>query len=225
MSQITPQLTNMWNKSHESWFVKDKTLRFIYANKEFVKLSKLPEGFDVMGYTVKELPTLFNCLAHLFEEHDRKVLQSMQRISSIIGAKLKSNGQQLNPYFCEKYPLMDEKNQCIGIICHIKEINHLSAHHYIKDDAAISVKLRRPNNILTEKEWIIIFLFCRGISNQYIANEMKISCRTVEKHFQNICEKLSIGSIIELKLLCEENNYDLYIPPKYFKSMNHFFLD
>ncbi len=48
MSQITPQLTNMWDKSHESWFVKDKKLRFIYANKEFVKLSKLPEDSDIL---------------------------------------------------------------------------------------------------------------------------------------------------------------------------------
>uniref|UniRef100_UPI0036DD5DB5 helix-turn-helix transcriptional regulator n=1 Tax=Photorhabdus sp. RM322S TaxID=3342825 RepID=UPI0036DD5DB5 len=224
MSQITPQLTNMWDRSHESWFVKDKKFRFIYANKVFIKLSKLPEHFNVTGYTAKELPTPFNHLVHLFEEHDRKVLQSMQRVSSI-GAYLQSNNQQLKPYFCEKYPLMDEKNHCIGIICHIKEINHFSVHHYIKNDTTISVKLSPPNNILTEKEWIIIFLFCRGISNQCIAYEMKISYRTVEKYFQDIYEKLSIGSIIELKLFCEKNNYNLYIPPKYFKSMNHFLLD
>ncbi|ERT12618.1 PAS domain-containing protein [Photorhabdus temperata subsp. temperata] len=224
MSQITPQLTNMWDRSHESWFVKDKKLRLIYANNAFIKLNKLPEHVNVTGYTAKELPIPFNHLVHLFEEHDRKVLQTMQRISSI-GAHLQSNSQQLKPYFCEKYPLMNENNQCIGIIGHIKEINHFSVHHYIKNDTIISVKLRPPNNILTEKEWTIIFLFCRGISSQCIANEMKISCRTVEKYFESIYEKLSIRSIIELKLFCEENNYDLYIPPKYFKSMNHFLLD
>ncbi|KAA1175226.1 helix-turn-helix transcriptional regulator [Photorhabdus heterorhabditis] len=224
MSQITPQLINMWDRSHESWFVKDKKLRFIYANKVFIKLSKLPEHFNVKGCTAKELPIPFNHLAHLFEEHDRKVLQAMQRISSI-GTYLQSDSQQLKSYFCEKYPFIDENNQCMGIIGHIKEINHFSIHHYIKNDTTISVKLRPPNHILTEKEWTIIFLFCRGISSQCIANEMKVSCRTVEKYFQSIYEKLSIGSIIELKLFCAENNYDLYIPPKYFKSMNHFLLD
>ncbi|WP_445497629.1 PAS domain-containing protein [Photorhabdus sp. SF281] len=143
MSQITPQLTNMWDRSHESWFVKDKKLRFIYANNVFIKLNKLPEHFNVTGYTAKELPTPFNHLVHLFEEHDRKVLQTMQRISSI-GAYLQSNSQQLKPYFCEKYPLMNENNQCIGIICHIKEINYFSVHHYIKNDTITSVKLRPP---------------------------------------------------------------------------------
>ncbi|EYU17385.1 helix-turn-helix transcriptional regulator [Photorhabdus aegyptia] len=223
MSKITPQLTNMWDKSHESWFVKDKNLRFIYANKVFIKLSQLPEDFDVMGYSAKELPTPFNCLAHLFEKHDRKVLQSMQRISSI-GADLQSNDQRFQPYFCEKYPLMDESNQCIGIICRIKEISHFSVENYIKNAPSISVRLRPPNDILTEKEWMVIFLFCRGISNQGIANEMNISCCTLERYFKSICEKLSIRSIIELKLFCEKNDYDLYIPPKYLKSMNYFLL-
>ncbi|MBC8949190.1 MULTISPECIES: helix-turn-helix transcriptional regulator [Xenorhabdus] len=223
MSQITPQLTNMWDKSHESWFVKDKKLGFIYANKAFMTLNNLPEQFDVTGYTEKELLTPFNHLVHLFEEHDRKVLQSMQRISSI-GAYFQHNDQQLKPYFCEKYPLMDENNQCIGIIGHAKEINHFSVHYYIKNDISISIDLSPPNNILTEKEWLIIFLFCRGVSNRDIANELKISYRTLERYFNVIYEKFSISSAIELKFLCEKNNYDLYIPPNYLKSIDHVLL-
>ncbi|CAQ85120.1 MULTISPECIES: helix-turn-helix transcriptional regulator [Photorhabdus] len=223
MSQITPQLTHMWDKSHESWFVKDKEFRFMYANPVFIKVNKLPENFDVTGYTDKELPTPFNHLTHFFEEHDRKVLQSMQKISSI-GAYLQDNSQQLKSYHCEKYPLMGENNQCIGIICHTREINHFSVYNYIKNDSSVSVKLRPPNDILTEKEWIIIFLFCRGVSNKCIADEMNISCRTLERYFKNIYEKLSINSIIELRQLCKKNSYDLYVPPKYFQSIGHFLL-
>ncbi|OTA21356.1 LuxR family transcriptional regulator [Xenorhabdus beddingii] len=240
MSQITPQLTNMWDKSHESWFVKDKKLRFIYANKVFINLNNLPEHFDPRGYTEQELSTPFSHLVHLFEEHDRKVLQSMQRISSIGAYSQRNdqqgsdqqnndrqnnvqqdNDQQLKSYFCEKYPLMDENNQCIGIICHAKEISHFSVHHYIKNDTSIAINLNHPNNILTEKEWRVIFLFCRGVSNKNIAKEMNISGRTLERYFKVIYEKLSINSIIELKMFCEKHNYDLYIPPEYFKSVNH----
>ncbi len=71
---------------------------------------------------------------------------------------------------------------------------------------------------------MVIFLFCRGVSNKSIADEMNVSCRILERYFKSIYEKLSIESIIELKLFCEKNNYDLYIPPEYFKSMNHFLL-
>ncbi|MBS9422305.1 hypothetical protein EAE90_00710 [Photorhabdus caribbeanensis] len=71
---------------------------------------------------------------------------------------------------------------------------------------------------------MVIFLFFQGISNEDIANEMNISCRTFERYFKSIHEKLSIGEIIELKLSCEKNDYDLYIPPKYLKSMNYFLL-
>ncbi|OCQ51407.1 Virulence factors putative positive transcription regulator BvgA [Photorhabdus australis subsp. thailandensis] len=223
MSQITPQLTHMWDKSHEPWFVKDKEFRFMYANPVFMKVNQLPENFDVTGCTDKELPTLFNHFTHFFEEHDRKVLQSMQKVSSI-GTYLQDDSQQLKSYHCEKYPLMDENNQCIGIICHTREINHFSVYNYIKKDSSISVKLRPPNNILTEKEWVMIFLFCRGISNKSIADEMNISCRTLERYFKNIYEKLSINSMIELRQLCRRNSYDLYIPPEYFQSIGHFLL-
>ncbi|PHM40023.1 virulence factors transcription regulator [Xenorhabdus mauleonii] len=223
MNQITPQLTTMWDKSHDSWFIKDKKHRFIYANKVFLKLSNLPENFDITGCTTSTLPTSYSHLAHLFEEHDRNVLQFMQRISSI-GTYFQSNNAQIRPYSCEKYPLMDENHQCIGVIGHIKEINHFSVHHYINNNKSISVNITPPNNSLAEKEWLIIFLFCRGISNKGIADEMKISVRTLEKYFKNIYEKLSINSIFELKMLCEENNYDLYIPPNYFKYIDHYFL-
>ncbi|WP_420800662.1 hypothetical protein [Photorhabdus temperata] len=53
---------------------------------------------------------------------------------------------------------------------------------------------------------------------------MNISCRTVEKHFENIHEKFSVTSVLELRLLCKENGYDLYIPPRYSESIGHFLL-
>ncbi|WP_434525091.1 helix-turn-helix transcriptional regulator [Photorhabdus asymbiotica] len=220
---ITSQLTNTWDRSSDPWFVKDKELRFIYANTIFIKVNKLPENFNVIGYSDKELPTPFNRFAHFFEQHDRKVLECMQRVSSI-GIYPQGSGQQPKSYFCNKYPLMDENNQCIGIISHAKEIDYFAVSHYIKNNTSISIRLRPPNNILTKKEWIIIFLFCCGISNKCIADEMKISCNTVEKYFECIYKKLSVGSAIELRLFCKENGYDTFIPSKYFKLISHFLL-
>ncbi len=220
---ITPQLTNMWDKSSEPWFVKDKEFRFIYANKMFIRANKLPENFDIIGYTDKELPSPVNQFAHLFEEHDHKVLQGMQRISSLSTFPQTKN-EQATSYFCDKYPLMDENKQCIGIISHAREIHNFTVSHYMENNIAISIRLQQPNNLLKEKEWIVIFLFCRGVSNRYIADEMKISYRTVEKYFESIYEKLSVNSAIELRTLCKENNYDLYIPPKYLQSIGHILL-
>ncbi|PHM36946.1 helix-turn-helix transcriptional regulator [Xenorhabdus innexi] len=220
MNKITPQLTNIWDKSHESWFVKDKKLRFIYANKAFIELNNLPDSFDIIDYTERELVTPFRDLIHLFEDHDQKVLQSMQRISSI-GTYFQPNTKKLIPYSCEKYPLMSESNKCMGIIGHIKEINHFSVHNYLKRNISTSINLNPPSNVLTEKEWLIIFLFCRGVNNKLISEELNISRRTLERYFKVIYEKLCINSTIELKTLCEKNNYDQYIPSQYFKSISH----
>ncbi|KER01238.1 helix-turn-helix transcriptional regulator [Photorhabdus temperata] len=220
---ITPQLTNMWDKSSEPWFVKDKELRFIYANAMFIKVNKLPENFNIIGYTDKGLPTSVNKFTHLFEEHDRKVLQHMQRISSLTTYSPNKNERFIS-YFCNKYPLIDENNQCIGVIAHAREIHNFTVSNYMENDISISIRFQPPNDILKEKEWVIIFLFCRGVSNRYIADEMKISYRTVEKYFESIYEKLSVNSAIELRTLCKENGYDLYIPPKYLQSIGHILL-
>ncbi|AKH65453.1 MULTISPECIES: PAS and helix-turn-helix domain-containing protein [Photorhabdus] len=220
---ITSQLTNMWDRSSDPWFVKDKESRFIYANSAFIKANKLPENSNVIGYTDEELPTPVSGFAHHFKEHERRVLACMQRVSSI-GTYPQGSGQLPKSYFCEKYPLMCENNQCIGIISHAKEIDHFTVSHYIKNNIPISIFPRPPNNLLKDKEWTIIFLFCCGISNKDIATEMNISCRTVEKHFENIYEKFSVTSVLELRLLCKENGYDLYIPPRYSESIGHFLL-
>ncbi|EYU15121.1 helix-turn-helix transcriptional regulator [Photorhabdus aegyptia] len=220
---ITPQLTNMWNISSEVWFVKDKKLRFIYANRKFFKVNKLPRNFDVIGCTDRELPTSVNHLTHLFEEHDRKVLQCMKRISAI-GISSSGKGQRLKYYYCSKFPFMDEYNQFVGIISHVREIDDFKVDHYIKNNKYISSSFRLSNNILTERELAVIFLFCRGVNNKSIADEMKCSVRTVENYFKIIYEKLGIGSVIELRRLCKENGYDTYIPPRYFQSEGYFLL-
>ncbi|KGM26782.1 LuxR family transcriptional regulator [Photorhabdus luminescens] len=220
---ITPQLTNMWNISPEIWFVKDRKLRFIYANSNFFKVNKLPRNFDIIGYTDGELPTSVNHLAHLFEEHDRKILQCMKRISAI-GISPAGKNQQLKYYYCSKFPFMDENNKFVGIISHVREIYHFKVDNYIKNNKYISAEFRPPDGILTEKEWIVIFLFCRGVDNKSIADEMKNSIRTVENYFKIIYDKLGIGSVIELRQLCKENGYDTYIPPRYLQSEGYFLL-
>ncbi|EQC00193.1 hypothetical protein B738_13084 [Photorhabdus temperata subsp. temperata M1021] len=146
----------MWDKSSEPWFVKDKELRFIYANAMFIKVNKLPENFNIIGYTDKGLPTSVNKFTHLFEEHDRKVLQHMQRISSLTTYSPNKNERFIS-YFCNKYPLIDENNQCIGVIAHAREIHNFTVSNYMENDISISIRFQPPNDILKEKEWVIIF--------------------------------------------------------------------
>ncbi|OCA55882.1 helix-turn-helix transcriptional regulator [Photorhabdus namnaonensis] len=220
---VTPQFTHIWDKSPDPWFVKDKESRFIYANTKFIKIIRLPENFNIIGHAVDELPTPVNGFAHYFKEHDRRVLECMQRVCSV-GTYPQGNGRPPKSYFCEKYPLMGEDNQCIGIISHAREIEHFTVSHYIKNHTPISACPRPPNDLLNEKEWVVIFLFCCGMNNNDTAIEMNVSCHSVEKHFESIYEKLSVNSLTELRALCKENGYDLYMPPRYFLSIGHFIL-
>ncbi|NDK99717.1 helix-turn-helix transcriptional regulator [Photorhabdus bodei] len=220
---ITRQLTHIWDRSPDPWFVKDKESRFIYANTKFIKVIKLPENFNIIGYSVDELPIPVNGFAHHFKEHDRRVLECMQKVCSV-GTYPQGNGRPPKSYFCEKYPLMSEDNHCIGIISHARELEHFTVYHYIKDNIPTSASLRPPNDLLNEKEWMVIFLFCCGMNNNETSIEMNVSCHSVEKHFESIYQKLSVSSLTELRLLCKEKGYDLYVPSRYFLSIGHFIL-
>ncbi len=120
---------------------------------------------------------------------------------------------------------MDENNQCIGVVSHAREIEYFAMAHYIKHHIFTPVKFEPPNDILKENEWVVTFLFFCGLSNKDIAVKMGISCRTVERSFEDIYEKLSVGSVMELRIFCKENGYDLYVPPRDDKPMGYFLLN
>ncbi|ETS33628.1 hypothetical protein PTE_00804 [Photorhabdus khanii NC19] len=47
-SNITPQLTQKWERNDKPWGAKDLQSRFIYANPAFYQLFNLPEDFDMI---------------------------------------------------------------------------------------------------------------------------------------------------------------------------------
>uniref|UniRef100_UPI0036D8C488 hypothetical protein n=1 Tax=Photorhabdus sp. RM322S TaxID=3342825 RepID=UPI0036D8C488 len=47
-SNITPQLTQTWERNDKPWGTKDLQSRFIYANPAFYQLFNLPEDFDMI---------------------------------------------------------------------------------------------------------------------------------------------------------------------------------
>ena len=78
------------------------------------------------------------------------------------------------------------------IITH-KVMEHFRAH----DNGA---KSETPSPLLTKREMAIMKLASEGMSNKNIADELKLSRRTVEGHLRTIFNKLGVGSRIEAVL-------------------------
>ena len=68
-----------------------------------------------------------------------------------------------------------------------------------------------PKQILTKTEDQVIRLKLQGFSRKEIANHMFRSTGTIQRHFQNVYEKLNIQNEIELYNWYAENILDINI--------------
>jgi DNA-binding NarL/FixJ family response regulator len=57
---------------------------------------------------------------------------------------------------------------------------------------------KRPDYKLTRREMEILRLFANGFNKQRIAQELSISCYTVDSHRKNLFEKLGIHNLAEM---------------------------
>lgn len=72
----------------------------------------------------------------------------------------------------------------------------LLASEYLANTSAIDDEL--SESPLTDREHEILVLIAEGLSNQEIADKLSISVRTVERHRENIMNKLNLHSRTEL---------------------------
>lgn len=101
-------LIQFWNNSSEAWGVKDNKSVFIYVSDRFSELLGLPNGFNVEGRLDGELPAPTAEFQTEFQEHDRREILSQER-ATIIEIHAFERRSYFQPYFCDKYPLIDEQ--------------------------------------------------------------------------------------------------------------------
>ncbi|WP_118984988.1 PAS domain-containing protein [Photorhabdus sp. CRCIA-P01] len=211
---ITPQLTLMWDKSNEPWGARDRESRFIYANPAFYQLLNLPEDFDIIGLSMGELPSPIAEYAEEFHRQDQKAIQTMQRVTSLETHQFgKHNVKQT--YICDKFPLYDENNDCIGIFFHMYKTQDFSISYYYEKTPPATLEFTPPNDTLTQPEWEVLFLTLRSLDEEKISEELMISPEDVANHIQSIYQKFNLPLHAELKDFCKENKLDLYIPERF----------
>ncbi|MFD1360421.1 response regulator transcription factor [Lentibacillus salinarum] len=68
-------------------------------------------------------------------------------------------------------------------------------------------KVKRPNGILTEREWDILEQIVKGNKNSDIAEKLFISQKTVKNHLLSIFKKLNVTDRTNAALLAVKNNW------------------
>jgi len=102
-------------------FVKDRKHRFVRGNKALLQMLGLENEEQLVGFCDLDFsPTL---LAHKYIEEDRKVMTSKKALLNQVWL-VAGKGSAPRWYTCSKIPLLDSKQQCIGLAGFLRYYDH-----------------------------------------------------------------------------------------------------
>lgn len=210
-------LIPFWEISHEPWGAKDHTSTFIYANPKYYELLALPTGYNVEGHFDGELPALTASFEKEFQAHDRKVELLMDRVTSLEIHPFE-NHLYLQPWYFDKYPLIDEHGCCRGTIFHGRPVDTITLERLSKINKQTSLIFTPPSAFFSNREWEIVFYILQGFSIKEISEKVSLSQRTVANHMHHVYHKSGVNSRKALIDYCYANNIANYVPDSFFRE-------
>lgn len=216
-------LIPFWEVSNEPWGAKDNRSRFIYANRRYHQLLALPTGYNVEGRYDGELPAPTAEFQDAFQAHDRKVESLSDRVTSLEIHPFE-NSHYLQPWYFDKYPLINNEGICTGTIFHGRPVETITLARLDKIKIPSSLVFTPPSDFFQKREWEIVFYLLQGFSAKDISHHLCLSTRTVNNHIQNVYNKAGVNSRRALIEFCHENGVSNYIPDSFFKKPESLFI-
>ncbi|MBS0056299.1 helix-turn-helix transcriptional regulator [Yersinia sp. Marseille-Q3913] len=210
-----------WANSSEPWGVKNNKSQFIYANKKYLQLLALPDGFSVEGRLDGELPAPTAEFQTEFQAHDRKVELLKDRVTSLEIHAFEGNSY-MQPWFFDKCPIIDEDGVSVGTIFHGRTVDNMALSHLSKIKIPTSLVFTPPSTLFSNREWEVLFYLLHAYPSAEIANKLFLSVRTVCNIIQSIYRKASVSNKQQIIEYCDAQNINNYIPQSFFKSTGSF---
>ncbi|AKP33716.1 helix-turn-helix transcriptional regulator [Yersinia aleksiciae] len=214
-------LIPFWNNSSEAWGVKDNKSVFIYANDRFSELLGLPNGFNVEGRLDGELPAPTAEFQTEFQEHDRQAILSQERATTIEIHAFERRSY-FQPYFCDKYPLIDEQGVAQGLVFHARAVQDIILTSLNKIKVPTSLIFTPPTELFSKREWEVLFYILHSFSSKEIAKKLHLSSRTVCNITQSIYKKADVSSKRQIIEYCYAKKINNYVPQSFFEYSGSF---
>ncbi|MGP2423973.1 helix-turn-helix transcriptional regulator [Yersinia sp. 2538 StPb PI] len=214
-------LIRFWAQSSEPWGAKDNNSIFIYANKKYHELLSLPDKFNVEGRLDGELPASTSEFQNEFQQHDRKVELSQDRITSVEIHAFEGH-PYFQPWFFDKYPLIDENGVSVGTIFHGRTVDNMILTHLNKIKTPTSLVFTPPSDLFSRREWEVLFYLLHSFSHVDIARKIHLSPRTISNTIQSLYRKTGVSSKRQIIEYCHEKNINNYIPQSFFEYTGSF---
>lgn len=212
--EVPKQLILLWESCDEAWGFKDLDSHYLLTNSPFLELLNFPPEFRINGLSDSELPHLsFAQFSSQFREQEQLAVITKKRVSSIemnyFGCE-----QKLQPYLFDKFPLLNNKKECLGIIFHAKKMDLLTGIQYISQESPLTLTVEKPDEFFTDEELDVVFYLLQNTSNKTIAQKLELAEHKVEDYRSKIYLKAHCDSFYDFKKFCRNNGYSHYVPQK-----------
>ena len=217
MEEIVKPLIRFWEGCNECWWVKNIKSQFFYANNFVKSFLNIPENFGMEGRYDGELPTAIHKFEAEFQDHDRKVGQLRERLTSLeIHRVGKDNTFRI--WYCDKFPIIGEKGDVLGIIAHNRPVDSFSLSRLKGIKTPSLLIFTPPDDLFTPKEWEVIFYTCQLYTPKMIEAAVGIPHRTVEDILGRIYSKSGVKNKRDLIDYCMDHGFNNFIPQSVFQS-------
>ncbi|WP_145518044.1 helix-turn-helix transcriptional regulator [Yersinia bercovieri] len=223
LSQFTESLIRFWEHSDDPWAIKDNQSRYIYANPRVNKLWHLSDDYCVEGRLDGEIPTPSAEFQDEFQKQDRRVELLQERATSV-DIQLYDGHSYFTPYFCDRYPLIDESGISIGVIFHCRPATDIMLTRLTKIKVPTSLTFTPPSDLFTKREWEVLFYILHAYTSPEIAKKLFLSPRTICNIIQSIYKKVGVTSKRQIIEYCYENKINNYVPQSFFEYSGSFSL-
>lgn len=221
--QIIATLARTFDRFSDPICIASTDARYLYVNMPVVKLIGLstPADFCDKYYEEVQAPIYENeKVVGDWKEQDQFILKNPLQDIRMLEIH---PGDVSCPYINRKVSVLNEENECIGIINHVKFLEVYRPNDFIKGKLPGSLLLNRPDDFFTERECEIIFLKLQGISSKTIASMLCRSHRTIENSIHNMYQKAGVNNSMDFDEFCEKLNLHRYLPQRFINPEQHVF--
>ena len=179
-----------------------------------------PKGFDVEGREDKDIP--LESSQELWPElvaHDQKTMEQNKTITSLeVHYYGPGNIDTPIPHLCDKTPLYDKENNCLGVVCRGTALDAPGLLYYMNRFNRKTIQFDAPNNLFTQRELEIVFWAQQRLSAKEIAKRLDVSHRTIENRLQTMYQKAGVHTMPQFIEYCYSMGLDKYIPSDFIRK-------
>jgi DNA-binding CsgD family transcriptional regulator len=210
---MSRQLFHLFDKSDESWAIKDISFKFLYVNQSYVEFLQIPLDIaeNITGFSYEGVPSLAS-LKDKLVIHDQKVIQSGMRVEAVGTVLI---GDAFRSFIFEKFPYFNEQGEIVGTISHLKPFERLSLGYFLEMPFYGEATFTPPTSILSKREWEVLFLLYRGLHRAHISHFLNISEYSARNIISRLFLKTGVNSKEQLLDLGLKQGWHLYVPPRF----------